>query len=203
MDYQVIIQYVIEAVMWIFHIISAVLCFKGYHVLCKHDNNNSTEVDNMKYRTPNSRETEIPVQQSFSPLVTQYRFNKEKNELEELPNKLDVQKLVDSSLNTALEAMFDKFLNVPIDPGEAVIDDKRDMLDRLTSAMETSEAIKDELKMDEFASLSDVRARLESDISAELAKQAAEKEKQAAEAADKSLYEKFKAFVASEASHEA
>lgn len=197
MDNQEIISYVVQAVMWLFHIVSAVLCFKGYHVLCKHDSNKSSEVNDMKYRLPSYREKTKAEAQSFNPLVTQYRFNKATEELEELPDKLDIQKFVDSSLNTALESMFDKFLQP--DAQSVIsdsIDDHRDTLDRLCDAMDFVEEVKDKYGMSDVASVKDVMSRIQSDIDEQTAKLKAEQDAEAAKKAESALYAKFKQFIA-------
>lgn len=203
MDILTIVGYIVDAVLFIVHIVSVIMCVCGVHTLCKHDKNDNKEISNMKYRIPSYREESPAESQSFNPLVKQFRFNKSTGELEELPDMLDVQKLVDSSLSTSLEAMFDKFLSPdPQSVAETVLDDKRDLLDRLTDALDFSEELKDKLQMDEFASLSDVKARLESDISAQLEKVNAEKEAELSKQVDVELFNKFKAFMAQAAEGE-
>lgn len=150
----------------------------------------------MKYRLPSYREKTPAEKQSFSPLVTQYRYNKATDELEELPDKLDVQKLVDSSLQTALEAMFDKFLSPDAQSqAQTFIDDTRDTLDRLTDAMQYVDELKDEFKLDEFASMQDVQKVLEERIESKQKELNDEVVKKAAEAQEQALYAKFKAFM--------
>lgn len=135
----------------------------------------------MKYRTPNYREKVEAEAQSFDPLVTQYRYNKTTGELEELPDKLDIQKLVDSSLNTALEAMFDKYLPSEIDDIEQDLTDNRDKLDRLSDAMNFADTLKEELKLDPFASIADVnialQKRIDEAVAAQKAKDSEEQKK--------------------------
>lgn len=154
----------------------------------------------MKYRLPSYREKTPAETQSFSPLVTQYRYNKSTDDLEELPDKLDVQKLVDSSLQTALEAMFDKFLSPDGQSQlQTVIDDTRDTLDRLTDAMQYVDELKDEFKLDEFASMHDVQKVLEQRIEAKQKELNDEAAKKAAEAQEQALYAQFKSFMAKQA----
>lgn len=150
----------------------------------------------MKFRTPDYRENTAAESQKFSPLVTQYRFNSATGQLEELPDKLDIQKLIDSHVDTALENMFERFL--PSDkPSEQqlIVDDMRDDLDRLSSAMEAVDEVKEKFGLDEFASLGEVHSALSSKVAEEEAKVAAEKAAENAKQADAALYAQFKKFM--------
>lgn len=86
--------------------------------------------DYMKYRLPNYRETEKSPSQSFETEVTQYRLNKSSNELEELPDKLDIQQLVDSSVSSALDNML-QALEPQLSEEDEVIDLHNEQLDDL------------------------------------------------------------------------
>lgn len=153
----------------------------------------------MKYKLPNYRETEKSPEQSFDPLVPQYRFNKETGELEQLPDMLDVQKLVDSSLNTSLESMLDRFLPTDkISNLEADLSDTRDTLDRLASAMDFAEELKDKLGLDEFASLNDVQSALDKVEAEQIAKVKAEQEAKKADLEKQALFAQFEAFIKSQ-----
>ncbi|UPW41583.1 hypothetical protein [Peromfec virus RodF8_50] len=160
-----------------------------------------TEVNEiMKNRLPSYRESETTsTGQSFDPLVTQYRFNKTTGELEELPDKLDIQKFVDSSLNTSLEAMFDKFLSpTPTDNILADLTDTRDKLDRLSDAMEFADELREKYGLSDDTSLSDVYGVLEADINSTQEKAVKTAQENASKAVDDALLAKFKSFMASQ-----
>lgn len=162
--------------------------------------NKNMEFNFMKFRTPYYRETEPAKAQSFDPLVTQYRYNKTTGELEELPDKLDIRKLVNSYLSTALEAMFDKFM--PSDNvSDEVVDmaDTRDDIDRLSDAMAFADDLKTSLGLGEFATLKDVHTALNARLE-EQSKAAKEAElAKRAKSQEEALYAQFKAFMASQA----
>lgn len=88
------------------------------------------ESENMKYRLPNYRETENSPSQTFDIEVPQYRLNKSSNELEELPDKLDIQQLVDSSASSSLDNMLSSLEPVLSDE-DKIIDLHNDQLDDL------------------------------------------------------------------------
>lgn len=84
----------------------------------------------MKYRLPNYRETEESPSQSFETEVAQYRLNKSTDELEELPDKLDIQQLVDSSAPSALDNMLQS-LEPQLSEEDEIIDLHNEQLDDL------------------------------------------------------------------------
>lgn len=84
----------------------------------------------MKYRTANYREIEDSPGQAFDIEVDQYRLNKSTNELEVLPDKLDIQQVVQSSADMALPNML-QHLEPVADDFEQVVDVHNDLLDKL------------------------------------------------------------------------
>lgn len=88
------------------------------------------ESESMKYRLPNYRETEKSPSQSFETEVAQYRLNKSTDELEELPDKLDIQQLVDSSAPSALDNMLQS-LEPQLSEEDEIIDLHNEQLDDL------------------------------------------------------------------------
>ncbi|UPW40839.1 hypothetical protein [Sigmofec virus UA08Rod_6521] len=57
-----------------------------------------------------AREKKDPYTQSFSPLIKQYRYNESSGELEELPDMLNIDKVVESCRQSCLEALKERFL---------------------------------------------------------------------------------------------
>lgn len=88
------------------------------------------ESESMKYRLPNYREIEESPSQSFETEVTQYRLNKSTDELEELPDKLDIQQLVDSSAPSSLDNML-QALEPQLSEEDEIIDLHNEQLDDL------------------------------------------------------------------------
>lgn len=88
------------------------------------------ESESMKYRLPNYREIEESPSQSFETEVTQYRLNKSTDELEELPDKLDIQQLVDSSAPSSLDNML-QALEPQLSKEDEIIDLHNEQLDDL------------------------------------------------------------------------
>lgn len=101
-----------------------------------------------KYVTASSRESEKAVGQSFSPLVKQYHYNDATGELEELPDLLDVDKLIASHMSTSLESMLTRFMPEAPVSDDVVFDDHRELLDRLVDAQDAADTLCDELKLD-------------------------------------------------------
>lgn len=84
----------------------------------------------LKYRLPNYREFEDSPSQSFDTEVVRYRLNKSTHELEPLPDKVDIQQVVQSAENMALPNMLQHL--EPVDsPLDEAIDLHDDLLDKL------------------------------------------------------------------------
>lgn len=150
--------------------------------------------------------------QSFSPLITQYSYNDDTGELEELPDKLDIQKLIDSHIDTSLEKLFEKYgvdavmqssiANTPSD-----VSDLRDKLDIMRDAYSQAEDIATDLGMSADSSFDEVYDKVQSLIDEQSKAEA--KAKADAEAKAKSdaeaqaqlvkEFEEFKAMKAAQA----
>lgn len=72
--------------------------------------------------------------QTFPRFKVQYRLNKAKNRLEELPDKVDIQELINSDKEFALHSILDKFLGVPESISVVSHDRNIDKLDLLNEA---------------------------------------------------------------------
>ena len=118
----------------------------------------------MKFRTADYRQNmsdndKLADGQIFDPLVPQYKLNKHTDELEEQPDKLDVQKLINSNKECALDKMLDKLMpydETGADNLQGRIDDTYDDLDVLSEAMDTAEDYRDKLGLTPETSLMDV-----------------------------------------------
>lgn len=84
----------------------------------------------MKYRKANFRENEDSPVQSFDTEIDQYRLNKSTNELEVLPDKLDIQQVVQSAEQSALPNML-QHLEPELTDVEQTVDMHNDLLDKL------------------------------------------------------------------------
>ncbi|UPW40854.1 hypothetical protein [Sigmofec virus UA08Rod_6476] len=150
-----------------------------------------TEVKSMySYLKPDDKKKVVT--QTFSPLVTQYRLNKVTGELEEVDEKLDVDKLIASHMDSTLHAMLDKYTPIEVtDEIEGRIYGIEDKLLSLTDALNTLEDVRDELKLGDKASITEVYEALEQQRAAELGllkqQQAAKLEKPKAPTLDERL----------------
>ncbi|UPW40811.1 hypothetical protein [Sigmofec virus UA08Rod_6727] len=152
-------------------LISGLIAFFGRRFSIK-----NLEDISMKYRTSNYTDGKNykPVTQSFSPLVPQYRFNEQSGELEQLPDMLDVQKLIDSHLETSLSAMFDKFMPKPnVDNDSLYIDELHDELDELGEFMSQADDFREKYGLPDDATPDKIYAHV-----SELLKQAEVKQKE-------------------------
>lgn len=169
-------HFAVVVVSLIFHIVSMILCYKGYHVFCKHDDNNKNlEVSNMKQRTPNYRENLTVEQkfaegQTFSPLVKQFKLDKRSGELVEL-EPLDIQKLIDSSLDTALDRVLKRLMpDEQPQPTFADMTALSDDLDFMSEALDTAEEWREKLGLSDEISVGDVFQKM-SEYEKQLAQQ--------------------------------
>lgn len=110
------------------------------------------------YRSDMSLEQKNSSGQTFDPLITQYRLNERTNQLEELPDKLDIRELIKSELHTALEPTLARLL--PEDDEDSktvvVIDSVSDDLDVLSEAFDVVENYRGLLGLDPSVSPEDV-----------------------------------------------
>lgn len=91
---------------------------------------NQSKEDILKYRTANYRDKVHSPAQSFATEVDQFRLNKSTNELEKLPDKLDIQQLVQSAEAQALPNML-QHLEPELTEEDVVVDYHNDLLDNL------------------------------------------------------------------------
>lgn len=162
------VKFAVEVVLLLFHVVSAILCFRGYHVFCKHaDNNISPEASDMKFRKPTYRETlteddKKSEVKSFKSLVPQYRLNKVTNLLEE-SEPLDIVKLVQSSVETALSNVLERLM--PETPKETLYADytqTADDLDILAEALDVAESYREKLGLSDELSAEEVFGKMSS-----------------------------------------
>lgn len=80
------------------------------------------------------------IAQTFDRFKVQYRLNKAKNRLELLPDKVDIQELINSDKEYALQSILDRFLGVPEQVN--IVSHQRN-IDKLDLLNEASELIND------------------------------------------------------------
>ncbi|UPW41912.1 hypothetical protein [Dipodfec virus RodF1_74] len=164
-----IINLAVAALGVILHIVSAILCTKGIHVLCKHDETNNlkeVEKSTMKTRMPDYRENltsekKAAEGQTFTRYVKQYRLNKVTDELEEI-EPLDIVQLIQSSLDTCLSASLSRLMpEQPEDSAVVMLDTVRDDLDDLAQSLDIAEEWREKLNLGDDLSVSDVFAKMQ------------------------------------------
>lgn len=163
------ISFAVTALSVVFHIITIILCYKGYHVFCMHDgNNNQKEVSqDMKprmsdYRENLTREQKLDEGQTFSRYVKQFVLNERTNELEEV-EPLDIVQLVNSNVESCFQSALQRLLPTPSEEADSVVDLSQvsDDLDFLSEAMETAEMWRDRLNLSQDISVQDIFAKVE------------------------------------------
>lgn len=140
MTWQEILTIVIQCLCAVIPVISVVLHSYGIHVFCKHGlQNNQSEVNTMEYRSGNDYSAKTDGQK-FSPLKKEYELNERTNELEETGEMIDVQKEINSHLETCLEKILQRILNPDPDykPEYGERGQLRDKLDELRDSIEAS-----------------------------------------------------------------
>lgn len=78
--------------------------------------------------------------QTFELFKVQFRLNKAKNRLEKLPDKINIQELINSDKEYALQSILDRFLGVPEQVN--IVSHERN-IDKLDLLNEASELIED------------------------------------------------------------
>lgn len=104
-----------------------------------------------KYRAADYRDSvtpdTVPEAQTFNPLLKQYRLNKRTNQLEELDDPLDIQQLIDSKVETALDRTLARLS--PQQPLDGAVtdctEDYQDDLDLIADAMDVAEDYREKL----------------------------------------------------------
>lgn len=115
----------------------------------------------MKYRTPDYREKQLAKSQTFSPLVQTYRLDNSTGELVE-NDIVDIDKLVASNIDSALERMLERFMPVDVTDkidGE-ISDTERDLSD-IGAAMDALSEWRERLRLDDLTPADVVLAEVE------------------------------------------
>lgn len=133
MDFQVILDWLTtngfevaaQLLSFIFGLVIMIVQLKKYYI-----QKNQSKEEKLKYRTANYRETQASPAQKFDTEVDQYRLNKSTNELEKLPDKLDIQQVVQSAESQSLANMLQHL--EPVSSDEDIFwDVHNDLLDQL------------------------------------------------------------------------
>lgn len=128
-------NFAVELLSVIFGLVILIIQVKKYNLFKK---DQAKESEELKYRTASYREKVKSPSQTFDTEVSQYRINKASGELEELPDKLDIQQLVQSAEQQALPNML-QHLEPPTSETEQTIDVHNEMLDQLDILREADE----------------------------------------------------------------
>lgn len=91
-------------------------------------------------------------------LKTQYRYNAEKNILEELPTKIDIQAQIDSHIETCLEKVLERFLPIadPTAVEVATTQKKLSKLDEMLALTEKANEYRQAFKLSDDLSIQEV-----------------------------------------------
>ncbi|UPW41557.1 hypothetical protein [Peromfec virus RodF8_56] len=123
------------------------------------------EINNMVYRSPAykdsiSEEEKKTLSQEFSHLKTEYALNERTGELEEKEEKLDLQKLINSSVETALDRMLNRFMPEVVEDKDELYQSYSDDLMDYASMLERAEDYREEFGLPAGMSVSDIFARV-------------------------------------------
>ncbi len=117
--------FVANLLSFIFGLVIMIVQLKKYKLF-----KNQTKENNMEYRVASYREKTDSPSQSFDTEVDQYRLNKSTNELEKLPDKLDIQQLVQSAEQQSLSNLL-QHLEPPVTELDEVVDVHNELLTSL------------------------------------------------------------------------
>lgn len=94
---------------------------------------------------------------------TQYHYNASKNELEELPTKIDIQAEIQSHIDTCLERVLERFLPPVGDTVDEVAVSKSNLskLDEMLSLTEKANHYRDQFGLSDSLSISEVFAEVQ------------------------------------------
>lgn len=94
---------------------------------------------------------------------TQYRYNATKNELEELPTKIDLQAQIQSHLDTCLERVLERFLPTVEDTVDQVAVSKANLskLDEMLELTNKANHYRDQFGLSDSLSISEVFAEVQ------------------------------------------
>lgn len=122
-------QYFLQFLNVIFCLVLVIVQIKKYKLQTK---NSNLEVSNLKLRSPSyqTKKGATKASQSFDTLVSQYRLNKSTNLLEELPDKIDLQELVNSCRSSILSEILSRLEPVPSEV-DKVVDMRDELMDNL------------------------------------------------------------------------
>lgn len=121
------------------------------------------EVKNMQYRLPTYRQNEPAEAQEFSALKPKYELNERTNELVDSGEKIDIQKLINSAVDTCLERTLARLMPTDTDIDDKIVDlsDTRDDLESLTEALTVAEDWRERLDLPDTMSVQDVFKQIE------------------------------------------
>lgn len=109
-------------------------------------------------------EKQKPAAQSFSEYKKDYVLNSATNELEELPNPVNIQAKIDSYLECALDRVLDRFTPNVVESSDMVREDFQNSVDDLASlgeAMEIAEEWRDRLELPASYSMAQIYAAVD------------------------------------------
>lgn len=157
----------------IFYIVSVILSAITAVVTFVRTGTIKKGVNNMLFRSPTYQEhltdeEKAKQSQTFDNLKTEYILNKNTNELEEKPEKTDLQSLINSSLDTALDRVLQRLMPESMDIEgqiESEYDSFSDDLIDYATIIERAEQYRDEFDLPAEMSVSDIykRVQLEAD----------------------------------------
>ena len=81
--------------------------------------------------------------QTFDIYVTQYRLNKSTGELVELPDKLNLQELINSSASTCLQSQLEKLDLTSVTEADKIVELQNDLTDKIDYLAEAQEYFDD------------------------------------------------------------
>lgn len=149
-------------------IVSAFFGILGFVAFCitlfrtgsiKKSINNFLEVDNLKFKTYNSAVAKKRHGQSFDEEIDDYILNTSSNELEKLPNKKNIQDIIQSYVDTCLERSLEKFLPNVISEDDDIVHDYDvhvSDLAVLADAMDAAETYREKLGLKPGSSLAEI-----------------------------------------------
>lgn len=112
----------------------------------------------------NKKSSKKDYSQSFDLYVTQYRLNEVTDELVELPDKLNLQEFINSSVTTCLQAQLEKLDLTSVTEADKVIEVQNDLVDKLdyfTNAQDYVDEMIDKYHLPADSSLQDVVQHLQ------------------------------------------
>lgn len=139
-----------------------VLFFVRGKSFSRKDKNKLLEVlQEVKYRLPDYQEKSKVSGQTFDRMKDEYVYDPDTNTLVKSEDKIDMQALIESSYETCLDSVLQRFIpqdpNLPIDKLAVMRQSKLDLMD-LADLMEEAEKYRDEFGLGLDASFEDICA---------------------------------------------